>query len=62
MTKPVKTTRARMRMAAGTMACDKVRDAEAIVRKIILIERTTVKDIKRKKKKGPGSLLKFVIK
>lgn len=58
--KPVKMTRSRMRMAAGTRACDRVRDEEARVRKIILIASTVKNEKSRKKKKGPGSRRRFV--
>ena len=51
-----------MRIAAGTMACESVRDAEAMVRKIIDMARTVVKVISRKKKKAPGSRRRFVMK
>ena len=49
-------------MAAGTSAWNKVREAEAIVRKIMDMTRTVTNDMSRKKKKGPGSLRRLVMK
>lgn len=60
--KPVKVTIARIRMAVGTMACESVREAEAIVLKIIDMQIVTRKVTKRKKKKAPGSLRRLVMK
>jgi hypothetical protein len=62
ITKPVNMTKARIRIAAGTMACDIVRDAEASDRKIPDMTRTVKKDVNRKKKNAPGSRLRFVMK
>ncbi len=49
-------------MAAGTMACDKVRDALAMVRKIMDIASTVANEMSRKKKKAPGSRRRLVMK
>jgi hypothetical protein len=49
-----------MRIAAGTKAWNKVREAEAIVRKIIDMTMTVVKLMSKKKKKAPGSRRRFV--
>ncbi len=62
MTKPVKMTRIRIRMAAGTIAWDSVRDEEAIVLKIIDMVMTVKKVNRRKKKNAPGVRLRFVMK
>lgn len=51
-----------MIMAAGTMACDNVRDEDAIVRNIIDMAKVARKQTSRKKKKDPGSRRKFVMK
>lgn len=52
----------RMKRAVGTIACARVRVMAAIDRNIIDIVRVRKNDIRTKKKKGPGSLLKFVMK
>jgi len=51
-----------MMTAAGTMACERVRDALAIVRNIIDMVMTVTKEISRKKKKAPASRRRFVMK
>jgi hypothetical protein len=51
-----------MKIAAGAMACDKLREREAIERKTIDIVRTHMKLNKKKTKKAPTSLRRFVIK
>ncbi len=61
-TKPVKMTRERIKIAAGTRAWNRVRVAEPIVRKIIDMTMTLEKEMSKKKKKGPTSLRKFVMK
>jgi len=40
------------------MACDKLRDKEAMHRNNMDMARVVMKDINRKKKKAPGSLLR----
>lgn len=58
----MKVTNARMSRAAGTIACESVRDAEAIVLKIMDMQSVTRNVMKRKKKKGPGSRRRLVMK
>jgi hypothetical protein len=50
MAKPVKMTRARIIMAAGTMACERVREELAMVLNIIDMQTTVTKLMRRKKK------------
>jgi hypothetical protein len=51
MTNPVKITKSKIKRAAGTSAWNSVRDDEAMVRKIIDMDMTVKKEIRRKKKK-----------
>jgi hypothetical protein len=51
-----------IRIPAGTRAWKSERASEAIVRNIIDMTKTVEKEMSRKKKKGPGSLLKLVMK
>ena len=62
MTKPVKMISARMVRAVGTSAWNNVLDAEPTKRNIMDMTMTVEKLIKRKKKNGPGSLRKLVMK
>ena len=50
----MKMTVARIKSAAGAMACESVRETEAIVRKNMLIVRTIMKEMNQKKKNAPG--------
>jgi hypothetical protein len=47
---------------AGTMAPANDRDNDAMVRKIMDMVRTVKNEIRRKKKKAPGSRFRFVMK
>jgi len=60
--KPVKVTKPKIRIAAGVIACTKLRETEARVLKNMDMAKVVKKDIKRKKKKGPGSLRRNVMK
>lgn len=51
-----------MMMAAGTIACDSVRDEDAIVRNIIDMAKVARKQTSKKKKNAPGSRRRFVMK
>jgi len=62
MAKPVYMTRPKMRMAAGARACTSDLDREAMERKNMDITMVRVKEIRTKKKKGPGSRLRLVMK
>lgn len=53
---------ARIRIAAGAIACDRVRETEAMVRNNIDITIVNMKDIKRKKKKFPGFRFRLTMK
>jgi hypothetical protein len=62
MVKPVKITRARISNAAGAKAWERVLETEAIVRKSIDMVNVRTNEMRRKKKKFPGSLRKFDMK
>lgn len=49
-------------MAAGAMACDSVRETEAIVRNSMLITKVVMKLMNMKKKKAPTSRLRSTMK
>tara|TARA_R110002060_G_scaffold17436_2_gene24203 strand:+ start:151 stop:339 length:189 start_codon:yes stop_codon:yes gene_type:complete len=49
-------------IAVGARASSKERVTEAIVLNIIDITNVTISETKRKKKNGPGSLLRFAMK
>lgn len=51
-----------MRIAAGTRAWNRVREAEPMVRKIMDMTMTVAKLMSQKKKKAPGSRRRLVIK
>lgn len=59
---PVKITMARISRVAGTMACEMVRDTEAMVRKSMDMARVRAKETRRKKKKAETSRRRFVMK
>jgi hypothetical protein len=52
-------TIANINTAAGAIACDRVRDTEAIVRNNMDITNVNMKEINKKKKKFPGCLFKL---
>jgi hypothetical protein len=62
MAKPVKVTIARMMIAAGAIACESVRDTEAIVLNNMDMTSVEMKLTKTKKKNGPGSRRRLAIK
>jgi hypothetical protein len=55
-------TKARMKIAAGAIACDSVLDSAAIDRKYIDIVKVHTSVNKKKTKKCPGVLRRFVMK
>lgn len=62
LTKPVYIVSARIKSDEGIMACDKVREKDAMLRKTIDIVNVIVNPNKKKMKKGPTSLRRFVMK
>ena len=60
--KPVYTTRARIKTAAGAIACERLRDREAILRKTMDMVSTHMKLNRKKTKKWPASRRRLVIK
>ncbi len=59
--KPVYMIKPRTSKAAGTIACDMVRDTDAIVRKRLEVTIVLRKATKRKKNKGPASRRRFAM-
>ncbi len=55
-------TIARIKTAAGAIACDKVRETEAMVRNSIDMTKVSVNEIRMKKKKFPGWRFKLTMK
>lgn len=55
-------TMARIKIAAGANAWLRVLETDAIVRKSMLMTKVRKNEMSRKKKKAPGSRLKFVMK
>jgi len=49
-------------MAAGAIACERVRDTDAIVLNSIDITNVNMKDIRTKKKKFPACLFRLTMK
>lgn len=59
--KPVYMIKPRTSKAAGTIACDIVRDTDAIVRNRLDVTIVPRKETKRKKNRGPASRRRFAM-